>query len=40
MYTCGELRPQREDRVTTRTAAIIIISKTRMFGIPVTLALL
>lgn len=36
MHPCGELKPQKEDRVTTGTAAIIINTiKIRSFGIPV-----
>ena len=36
MHPCGELRPQKEGRVTTGTAAIMINTiKIRSFGIPV-----
>lgn len=36
LHPCGELRPQKEDRVTTGTGAIIINTiKIRSFGIPV-----
>lgn len=36
VHPCGELKPQKEDRVTTGTAAIIINTiKIRSFGIPV-----